>query len=119
MSGKYLVRAIIALAGLGVACGQKPPASPQSNANTSTGAARGAASTSGGTRKEFIRDPSLDMNFNEVNVPAKWHFQGIFNQQGPFSTFPWGVFPAPSPDGLPFVEQMPFLGWFWGTGPSA
>src|ERR1035441_1363616 len=40
------------------------------------------ASTSSGTRKEFIRDPSLDMNFNEFNVPAKWHFQGIFNQQG-------------------------------------
>ena len=54
MSSKYLIRATIALAGLGIACGQKPPASPQSNANTSTGAARGAASTSGGTRKEFM-----------------------------------------------------------------
>jgi hypothetical protein len=119
MSSKYLIRATIALAGLGIACGQKPPASPQSNANTSTGAARGAASTSGGTRKEFIRDPSLDMNFNEVNVPAKWHFQGIFNQQGHCYTLPSVVFRATSPDGLTFVEQMPVLGWFWGTGPSA
>jgi len=119
MPRNYLIRTAFALAGLGIACGQKPPAYPQSGATTSTGTARGAASTSGGTRKEFIRDPSLDMNFNEVNVPAKWHFQGIFNQQGHCYTLPSVVFRATSPDGLTFVEQMPVLGWFWGTGPSS
>lgn len=83
-----------------------------------TGTADAAASTSSGTRKEFIRDPSLDMNANEVNVPAKWLFRGVFIQRGNCLTTPSVVFRATSPDGLTFVEQMPVLGWFWGTGPS-
>ena len=83
MSCKYLIRATIALAGLGIACGQKPPASPQSSVNTSTGAARGATSTSGGTRKEYITDPTLNnMNAFDVTIPAKWHFQGVLYQGG-------------------------------------
>ena len=118
MSCKYLIRAIIALAGLGIACGQKPPASPQSSANTSTGAARGATSTSGGTRKEYITDPTLNnMNAFDVTIPAKWHFQGVLYQGGNCASTPFGVFRATSPDGLSVVERLPALGWVWGTGP--
>ncbi|MGA2194803.1 MAG: hypothetical protein ABSH40_05990, partial [Bryobacteraceae bacterium] len=118
MSGKYWIRATIALAGLGVACGQKPPATPQPGATTSTGAARGAASPSGGARVEYITDPTLNnMNAFSVTIPAKWHFQGVLYQGGNCASTPFGVFRATSPDGLSFVERLPALGWVWGTGP--
>ena len=38
MSGKYLIRAPIVLADVGIACGQEQAASPQSGATPSTGA---------------------------------------------------------------------------------
>jgi hypothetical protein len=84
-----------------------------------TAVASGDASTSGGTRKEFIRDPSLNMNAYEITIPAKWHFQGVLYQSGNCVPTPFGVFRTTSPDGLTFVERMPVLGWAWGTGPMA
>jgi hypothetical protein len=74
---------------------------------------------SGGTRTEYIRDPSLNnMNAYEIPVPAKWHFQGALIQGGNCVPVPFGVFRATSPDGLNFVEQMPTLGWAFGKGPG-
>jgi hypothetical protein len=52
-------------------------------------------------------------------VPAKWHFQGTLSQGAPCVGLATAVFRATSPDGLSFVEQMPMLGWFWGTGFAA
>ncbi len=59
------------------------------------------------------------MNAYEIHVPAKWHFQGILIQGGNCVPVPFGVFRTTSLDGLTFVEQMPTLGWAWGTGPGA
>jgi hypothetical protein len=82
--------------------------------------AGGESTASGSTRKEYIRDPSLNnMNAIEVIVPAKWHFQGVLIQGGKCVPTPFGVFRATSPDGLAFLEQMPALGWAWGTGYAA
>jgi len=71
------------------------------------------------TRKEFIRDPSLNMNAYEVGVPSNWHFQSTLFQNGTCVAVPYGVYRATSPDGLTFAERMPAFGWFWGTGPAA
>ncbi|MGD0228082.1 MAG: hypothetical protein ABSF71_37745 [Terriglobia bacterium] len=85
-----------------------------------TAAPGGEAVSSGGIRTEYIRDPTLNnMNAVEVHVPAKWHFQGVLNQGGNCVGISSGVFRATSPDGLSFVEVMPMLGWFWGTGFAA
>ena len=114
MSSRYLIRATIALAALGVACGQKPAAQSGSSAPASTA----AAPASGGTRVEYITDPTLnDMKAIAVKVPAKWHFQGVLYQGGKCASMPFGVFRATSPDGLSFVERMPELGWTWAEGP--
>jgi len=114
MSSRYLIRATIALAALGVACGQKPAAQSGSSAPASTT----AAPASGGTRVEYITDPTLnDMKAIAVKVPAKWHFQGVLYQGGKCASMPFGVFRATSPDGLSFVERMPELGWTWAEGP--
>jgi hypothetical protein len=114
MSTKYLIRATIALAALGVACGQKPAAQSGSRAPASTA----AAPASGGTRVEYITDPTLnDMKAIAVKVPAKWHFQGVLYQGGKCASMPFGVFRATSPDGLSFVERMPEMGWTWAEGP--
>ncbi|MGA3019558.1 MAG: hypothetical protein ABSF62_20735, partial [Bryobacteraceae bacterium] len=114
MSSRYLIRATIALAALGVACGQKPAAQSGSSAPASAAAAQAA----GGTRVEYITDPTLnDMKAIAVKVPAKWHFQGVLYQGGKCASMPFGVFRATSPDGLSFVERMPELGWTWAEGP--
>jgi hypothetical protein len=114
MSSRYLIRATIALAALGVACGQKPGAQSGSRAPASTA----AAPASGGTRVEYITDPTLnDMKAIAVKVPAKWHFQGVLYQGGKCASMPFGVFRATSPDGLSFVERMPEMGWTWAEGP--
>jgi hypothetical protein len=119
MSHTFLIWITVVLASLGTTWGQKPAASPQSGAKSSAVVAVGAA-TSGGTHQEFIRDPSLNnMNANEINVPAKWHFQGALIQGGSCTGVPFAVFRTSSPDGLSFVEQMPVLGWLWSTGPAA
>ena len=77
------------------------------------------SATSSGIRTESIRDPSLNnMIAFEVPIPAKWHFQGTLLQGGHCVPVPLGVYRATSPDGLTFVEEMPVLGWFWGTGPA-
>ena len=57
------------------------------------------------------------MNAVEVTIPGNWHFQGVLYQGGNCVTVPSPVFRTTSPDGLSFVERMPPLGWFWGTGP--
>ena len=114
MSSKYLIQTTIALAALGVACGQKPAAQSGSRAPASTA----AAPASGGTRVEYITDPTLnDMKAIAVKFPAKWHFQGVLYQGGKCAGEPFGVFRATSPDGLSFVERMPELGWTWAEGP--
>jgi hypothetical protein len=103
-----LAATLIALTFLGCSSGQP------------TGAPGGEAVNSGGTRTEYIRDPTLNnMNAVEVHVPAKWHFQGVMNQGGNCVGISSGVFRAASPDGLSFAEKMPLLGWFWGTGFAA
>jgi hypothetical protein len=80
----------------------------------------GEAASSGGIRTEVIHDPTLNnMDAIQVPVPAKWHFQGVLDQGGTCVGLASGVFRATSPDGLSFVEQMPMLGWSWGTGFAA
>ncbi len=77
-------------------------------------------SSSGGTRVEYITDPSLNnMNAVAMTIPAKWHFQGVLIQGGKCAPTPFAVFRTSSPDGLSFVERTPALGWAWGTGPAA
>lgn len=77
-------------------------------------------SSSGGTRVEYITDPSLNnMNAVAMTIPAKWHFQGVLIQGGKCASTPFAVFRTTSPDGLSFVERTPALGWAWGTGPAA
>ena len=72
-----------------------------------------------GTRVEYITDPSMNnMNAVAVTIPAKWHFQGMLFQGGSLPSLPFFVFRTSSPDGLSFVERLPRLGWFWGSGPK-
>jgi len=114
MSRRFLIRATIALAGFGMACGQKPAAQSSASAPASTA----APAASGGTRVEYITDPTLnDMKAFAVTVPAKWHFEGVLYQGGKCASGPFGVFRATSPDGLSLVEIMPQLGWTWAEGP--
>ena len=115
MSRTYLIRATIAVAALGVACGQKPAASQRPGGTTAT--ATPAPASSGGTRAEYITDPTLNnMKAFTVTIPAKWHFQGVLFQGGQCASIPFGVFRATSPDGLSFVERMPEIGWTWAEG---
>ena len=45
--------------------------------------ASGAPSSGGGTRVEYITDPTMDnMNAISVTIPANWHFQGVLMQSG-------------------------------------
>lgn len=74
----------------------------------------------GAVRTEHITDPTLsNMVAFDVTVPAKWHFQGTLGQGGQCVIVPFQVFRMTSPDGLSFIERMPVLGWYWGTGPAA
>jgi len=117
MSCSCLIWATIALAGLGIACGQKPTPSPQTGATNSTAATSSLSAAASATRKEYVTDPSLNnMNAAEFIVPAKWHLQATLAQGGNCITTPFLVFRGTSPDGLAFFEQMPGLGWVWGTG---
>jgi hypothetical protein len=85
-----------------------------------TAVLNGDALTSGGIRTEVIHDPTLNnMGAFQVPVPAKWHFQGVVDQGGSCVGISTAVFRATSPDGLSFSEQMPMLGWTWGTGGAA
>jgi len=80
----------------------------------------GEAPSSGGIRNEVINDPTLNnMGAFQVPVPAKWHFRGVLDQGAPCVGLASAVFRATSPDGLSFAEQMPMLGWSWGTGIAA
>ncbi len=52
-------------------------------------------------------------------APSNWLFQGVLIQGSQCVPTPFAVFRATSPDGLTFVEQLPVLGWAWGTGFAA
>ena len=77
----------------------------------------------GGTQTENVIDPGLNnMVAYSVTIPAKWHFQGVLLEGAGVDRclqFPFGVWRATSPDGLSFVETMPTMSWFYGTGPMA
>ena len=76
------------------------------------------ASSAGGTRIEYLKDPTLNnMNAVPVTIPANWRFQGALFQGGKCTPEPYSVYRATSPDGKSFSERMPVLGWVWGTGP--
>lgn len=78
-----------------------------------------AAAGAGAARTEHITDPTLNnMVAFEVRVPESWHYQGTLVQGGPCVGLPAQVFRLTSPDGLSFMERMPLLGWYWGTGPA-
>jgi hypothetical protein len=78
-----------------------------------------AAAGAGAVRIEHITDPTLNnMVAFDVRVPASWHYQGTLVQGGPCVGLPGQVFRLTSPDGLSFLERMPLLGWYWGTGPA-
>jgi type II secretory pathway pseudopilin PulG len=104
-----LAATLIALTLIGCSAGQP------------TAVLNGEAASSGGIRTEVIHDPTLNnMAAYQVPVPAKWHFQGALDQGGGNCVgLASGVFRATSPDGLSFAEQMPMLGWTWGTGVAA
>ena len=98
-----------------------PESSPGSRPDASTAApadgdGSGSAS-SGGTRVEYISDPSLNRNAVAVPVPAGWKFHSIFMQSGDCVTTPFVVFRSASPDGWSMVERMPTMAWQWGQGP--
>ena len=103
--------------------GSQPAAASSSTggADTSSAAAGDGASSapsqSGGTRVEYINDPSLGMNAIAVTIPANWQFQSVFLQGGTCASTPFGVFRATRPDGMSMVERMPNLAWAWGQGP--
>jgi hypothetical protein len=103
--------------------GSQPAAASSSTggADTSSAAAgdgaSGAPSQSGGTRVEYINDPSLGMNAIAVTIPANWQFQSVFLQGGTCASTPFGVFRATRQDGMAMVERMPSLAWAWGQGP--
>jgi hypothetical protein len=79
--------------------------------------AAAASSFGGGTRVDYINDPSLGMNAISVTIPANWKFDSVFMQGGACAPTPFGVFRAVSPDGQSMVERMPTLAWQWGQGP--
>ncbi len=109
---EILVTILIALTFFGCKESQQTSA-----ANSGEGSGVDAAS-SGGTRKVYITDPTLNgMNAFSVTIPSTWHFQGVLYQGGSCASVPFGVFRASSPDGLSSVERLPALGWIWGTGP--
>jgi hypothetical protein len=105
-----------------VGCKSAQPTEAAANGGGDGGAATGGtvtkASYATGTQKMEIADPTLNgMNAVEVTIPGSWHFQGVLYQGGNCVTVPSPVFRTTSPDGLSFVERLPPLGWFWGTGP--
>jgi len=105
-----------------VGCKSAQPTVSGAHGGGDGGAAAGGAVTKAsyamGTQKSFITDPTLNgMNAVEVTIPGNWHFQGVLYQGGNCLSIPSPVFRTTSPDGLSFVERLPPLGWFWGTGP--
>ncbi len=69
-----------------------------------------------GTRTEEVLDPTLDnMKAFSVTLPAKWHFRGVTMQPTGCTNGPAMVWRASSPDGLSYAEQMPTMGWTWGS----
>jgi hypothetical protein len=116
--------AIMVLLAMLVGCKSAQPTTAATDGGsdgTSGAAAEGTvakASYASGTQKAYITDPTLNgMNAVEVTVPGNWHFQGVLYQGGNCVSIPSPVFRTTSPDGLSFVERLPPLGWFWGTGP--
>ncbi len=114
---------MILVAGL-LGCKSGQPTAAAAKGGGDGGAAMAAegggtkASYASGSQKAYITDPTLNgMNAAEVTVPGSWHFQGVLYQGGNCVTIPSPVFRTTSPDGLSFVERLPPLGWFWGTGP--
>jgi len=103
-----LAATLIALTFLGCSAGQP------------TALLNGESALFGGIRTEVISDPTLNnMVAFQVPVPAKWHFQGVVDAGDSCVGIAAPVFRATSPDGLSFSEQMPMLGWTWGTGIAA
>jgi len=91
----------------------------QQSSAASAGEGVGTAS-SGGTRVEYITDPSMDnMQAGTVTIPAKWHFQGALLPGSACDITPFFVFRASSPDGLSYIEHLPMLSWAWESGPMA
>jgi hypothetical protein len=89
------------------------------NAGSLGDGGNGGAPIAGGTRVEYIADPTLNMNAFGITIPANWHFQGILMQSGDCTGGPFAVFRANSPDGQSKVERLPVMGWTWGSGPMA
>src|ERR1035441_6668688 len=84
--------AAVVLAGLViVGCKSSQPASASSNGDMSAAAPmEGIGSgSSGGTRVEYIGDPSLNMNAIAVTIPAGWKFHSIFMQAGDCVAIPF------------------------------
>jgi len=86
---------------------------------TSSGDGSGAASSpgigAGGSRVEYITDPTLNnMKVMPIQIPASWSFRGMFIPMGN-CTDASEVFRATSPDGHSLVEVMPRVGWKWGN----
>ena len=76
------------------------------------------AGSGGGTRVEYIKDPTLNnMNAIPVKIPAAWRFQGALLQGGSCGSQPYAVWRATSADGRSVAEMMPTMGWVWGAGP--
>ena len=79
MSGKYLIRATIALAGLGIACGQKPPASPQSGADPNTGQVTKVSSSN--TYTWLDSSGKVSYQTNNVNADPNGARPGTWTRQ--------------------------------------
>ena len=88
------------------------------NSGSTGDGASGASSSGGGTRVEYIKDPTLNnMDAIPVKYPANWKFQGVLFQPGNCANNTYVVWRATSPDGKSFAERMPVFGWTYGSGP--
>jgi hypothetical protein len=90
-----MVAMLMALALMG--CEAMHPSAAANDGGGMSGSAKsegasGPASSSGATRVEYVKDPTLNnMNAFGVTMPAKWHFQGVLIQGGNCASLPFMV----------------------------
>jgi len=108
ISYRYLIRATVALGGLGVVCGQTPAPFPFPRA--------GAGSSTGAAKPVQVVDPVVRMKAYSWTIPAKWIFEGTVMNGTSCVDTPFPVVRMISPDGIAELKALPRLDWTWQTG---
>ena len=90
ISYRYLIRATVALGGLGVVCGQTPAPFPFPRA--------GAGSSTGAAKPVQVVDPVVRMKAYSWTIPAKWIFEGTVMNGTSCVDTPFPVVRMISPD---------------------